>query len=168
MLSSFSALSKTICVYRFSCAFCLRLREQQCLLICRRPGRTRHNHSNPTALFGRVDFNISQNNSLNVQYTYSRLHGQNFNFDNNTTVVSSAAENNYGRISSSNGLKVALVSVINPNVVNELRGQIATDNRLEDPNSTAPQTTISDFGQLGGDTGRPRLSRPGVFSSRTI
>jgi hypothetical protein len=119
--------------------------------------------NNPTALFGRVDFNISQNNSLNVQYTYSRLHGQNFNFDNNTTVVSSAAENNYGRIGSSNGLKVALVSVINPNVVNELRGQIATDNRLEDPNSTAPQTTISDFGQLGGDTGRPRL-----FETRRI
>lgn len=113
--------------------------------------------NNPTALFGRVDVNLTKRNSLNLQYTYSRLHGQNFNFDNNTTIVSSAAENNYERTSSSNGFKAALVSVLNSNVVNEVRGQVATDNRLEDPNVDAPQVTISDFGQLGGDTGRPRL-----------
>lgn len=113
--------------------------------------------NDPTALFGRVDLNLTKRNSLNLQYTYSRLHGQNFNFDNNTTIVSSAAENNYERINSSNGLKAALVSVVNSNVVNEARGQIATDNRLESPNSKTPQVTIADFGQLGGDTARPRL-----------
>lgn len=113
--------------------------------------------NNPTALFGRVDWNLTKRNSLNLQYTYSRLHGQNFNFDNNTTIVSSASENNYERVSSSNGFKAALVSVVNSNVVNEARGQIATDDRLESPNTNAPQVTIADFGQLGGDTARPRL-----------
>ena len=113
--------------------------------------------NNPTALFGRVDWNISKNESLNLQYTYSRLRGENFNFDNNTTIVSNAAENNYKRISSSNGFKAALVSVVNANLVNEARGQIATDNRLESPNSNSPQTTIADFATLGGDTARPRL-----------
>src|SRR5262249_56098506 len=116
-----------------------------------------------TALFGRVDLNLSKRNTLNLQYTYSRLRGQNFNFDNNTTIVSAAAENNYERISSSNGFKGALVSIINPNVVNEARGQIATDNRLEDPNTHGPQSTIADFGTLGGDTARPRL-----FEARRI
>jgi hypothetical protein len=113
--------------------------------------------NNPTALFGRVDWNVSKANSLNLQYNYSRLHGENFNFDNNTTIVSNAAENNYERISSSNGFKAALVSIASANVVNEARFQVATDNRLESPNSNSPQTTISDFGTLGGDTARPRL-----------
>jgi len=112
--------------------------------------------NDPRALFGRVDVNVSRNNTLNLQYTYSRLHGQNFNFDNNTTITSAAAENNYERISSSNGFKAALVSIVNANVVNEARGQIATDNRLESPNTNGPQITISDFATLGGDTARPR------------
>ncbi len=121
------------------------------------------NGNNPTALFARVDVNLSKNNTLNLQYTYSHLHGQNFNFDNNTTIVSNAEENNYERIGSSNGFKAALVSIVNTKLVNEVRGQIATDNRLEQPNSTAPQTTIADFGQIGGDTARPRL-----FNTRRI
>jgi hypothetical protein len=119
--------------------------------------------NNPTALFGRVDVNVSKRNTLNLQYTYSRLHGKNFNFDNNTTIVSAGAQNNYERIGSSNGFKAGLVSVVDANVVNEVRGQIATDNRLESPNTDGPQSTISDFGTLGGDTARPRL-----FDTRRI
>ena len=74
--------------------------------------------NNPTALFGRVDWNLSKTHSLNFQYTYSRLHGENFNFDNNTTIVSTAASTNFKRSSSSNGFKAALVSVISPNTIN--------------------------------------------------
>jgi hypothetical protein len=119
--------------------------------------------NNPTALFGRMDWNLSKTHSLNLQYTYSRLRGENFNFDNNTTIVSAAASNNYKRISSSNGFKAALVSVLNPNVVNEARGQVATDNRLESPNANTPQISIADFGTLGGDTARPRLFKTTRF-----
>ena len=113
--------------------------------------------NNPTAFFGRVDWNLSKKNSLNLQYAYSRLRGENFNFDNNTTIVSNAAENNYERTSSSNGFKASLVSTAGAKVVNEARFQAATDNRFESPNSNSPQITISDFGTLGGDTARPRL-----------
>ena len=44
-----------------------------------------------------------------------------------------------------------------PTVINELRGQIATDSRDESPNSNNAQITINGFGTLGGDSGRPRV-----------
>jgi hypothetical protein len=88
-----------------------------------------------------------------------RLHGQN-NFDNNTTIVSAAAENNYDQFEQRFQSSVSVV--VSPMVVNEARFQIATDKRLEDRIPT-PQSTISDFGQLGGDTARPPL-----FEARRI
>jgi len=111
--------------------------------------------NNPTALFGRTDFILNQANTLNVQYTYTRLRGENFNFDN--PQQDAATTNNYTRRNSSNGLKGSLVSVLSSRVVNEFRSQIATDNRLEEPNTTLPQVSISSFGTIGGDAGRPRL-----------
>jgi len=110
--------------------------------------------NNPTALFARSDFTLNQSNNLNVQYTYTRMRGENFNFD--SPRQESAETTNYARVGSSNGLKASLVSVLGATVVNEVRGQVATDNRLEDPNSNVPQVTISSFGTLGGDSGRPR------------
>lgn len=111
--------------------------------------------NNPTALFGRTDFILNQANTLNVQYTYTRFRGENFNFD--TARQDTAVEGNYTRKNSSNGLKGALVSVINPRTVNEIRAQVATDNRLEEPNSTDGQAVVVGFGTLGGDRARPRL-----------
>jgi len=111
--------------------------------------------NNPTAVFERTDFILDQKNTLNVQYTYTRFRGENFNFDNARQDV--AVESNYARKNSSVGLKGSLVSVSNPNVINEIRAQVATDNRLEEPNSTNAQAVISGFGTLGGDRARPRL-----------
>src|SRR6185295_1564975 len=59
------------------------------------------------------------------------------------------------RDSSSAGLKGGLTSVFG-GVLNDLRGQIATDNRDELPNSRLASITITGFGNLGGDSGRPR------------
>ncbi len=89
-----------------------------------------------------------------MQYTYTRFRGENFNFDNPRQDV--AVEGNYTRRNSSNGLKGSLVSVLSPKFVNEVRAQIGTDNRLEDPNSTIGQAVIANFGTLGGDRARPR------------
>ncbi len=111
--------------------------------------------NNPTALFGRTDFILNQANTLNVQYTYTRFRGENFNFDNPRQ--DTAVESNYTRRNSSNGLKGSLVSVLNPKTVNEVRAQIATDNRIEQPNSTNGQAVVAGFGTLGGDRARPRL-----------
>ena len=111
--------------------------------------------NNPTALFGRTDFILNQANTLNVQYTYTRFRGENFNFDN--ARQDTAVESNYTRNNSSNGLKGSLVTVFNPNVINEIRAQVATDNRIEEPNSTMGQAVVAGFGTLGGDRARPRL-----------
>lgn len=110
--------------------------------------------NNPTALFARTDFVLSNSHTLNVQYTHTRLRGENFNFD--SPRIDQAESANYARVASSNGLKTALVSVMNPNVVNEVRFQVATDYRVEDPNLESPSFIIANFGQLGGDHGRPR------------
>jgi hypothetical protein len=111
--------------------------------------------NNPTAVFARTDFILNPTNTLNIQYTFTRLRGENFNFDN--VLQTTAATANYTRKNSSNGIKSSLVTIFNPNLINEIRAQIATDNRLESPNSTSPQISIAGFGTLGGDTGRPRV-----------
>lgn len=110
--------------------------------------------NNPTALFGRTDFVLNEANTLNVQYTYTRFRGENFNFD--TARQDTAVDSNYTRVNSSNGLKTSLVSVLNTKAVNEARFQIATDNRVEEPNSTSGQAVVAGFGTLGGDRARPR------------
>ncbi len=111
--------------------------------------------NNPTALFGRVDFAVTPKNSLNIQYSYTRFRGENFSFENPRQDI--AVEGNYTRENTSSGLKGSLVSVINPKFINEIRAQVATDNRLESPNSTIGQAVVAGFGSLGGDRARPRL-----------
>ncbi len=98
---------------------------------------------------------MNPKNTLNVQYTYTRFRGENFNFDNPRQ--DTAVEANYTRENSSNGVKGSLVTVFSPQVINEIRSQFATDNRLEEPNTTAGQGVVVGFGTLGGDRGRPRL-----------
>src|SRR6185436_7863676 len=114
-----------------------------------------HGSNNPTALFGRTDFILTPKNTLNAQYTYTRFRGENFSFD--TAQQDIAVDGNYTRKNSSNGIKSSLISVLSSKVVNEFRGQVATDYRLEQPNSTAGQAVIASFGTLGGDRARPRL-----------
>src|SRR5262249_52995146 len=102
--------------------------------------------NNPTALFARTDFNVSPHHTVNLQYTYTRLRGENFNFD--SAQATDAPTTNYTRTGESNGLKGALVSVLRSNLVNEIRGQVATDNRNEVPNVSLAQISITGFGKL--------------------
>lgn len=111
--------------------------------------------NNPTAVFGRLDANVASNQTLNVQSTFSRLRGENFNFDSPQQDVAESA--NYTRKNRSVGVKAGWQSVIGSTMVHEVRGQIATDNRDEAPNQSVPQIVITGFGTLGGDTGRPRV-----------
>ncbi|QQS31777.1 MAG: TonB-dependent receptor [Acidobacteriota bacterium] len=110
--------------------------------------------NNPTATFTRIDWALNPRHSLKVQHTYTRFRGENFNFENPRQNV--AVEGNYTRKNTSNGIKSGLVSVINPNLINEFRFQVATDKRLEDPNTNIGQAVIANFGTLGGDRSRPR------------
>src|SRR5207244_9144504 len=78
----------------------------------------------------------------------------NFNFD--SLQLNQAVTTNFLRKSESAGVKTGLTSVLGSSMLNEIRGQIATDNRDEIPNSRLAQVTITGFGNLGGDSGRPR------------
>ncbi len=110
--------------------------------------------NNPTAIFGRTDFVLTPENTLNIQYSYTRFRGENFSFENPRQDI--AVESNYTRKNSSNGLKASLVTVFTPQIINEMRAQVGTDKRLEEPNTSAGQAVVVGFGTLGGDRGRPR------------
>jgi hypothetical protein len=110
--------------------------------------------NNPTAAFGRSDIVLGSTGLLNVQGTYTHLRGENFNYD--SLQLNQAVTTNFTRKSESMGLKSGLTSVFGRSMLNEIRGQIATDNRDELPNVRSALVTITGFGNLGGDSGRPR------------
>ena len=110
--------------------------------------------NNPTAAFARADVVVGSNGLLNVQGTNTHLHGENFNFD--SLQLNQAVTTNFMRKSESAGLKAGLTSVVGAGMLNEVRGQVATDNRDEFPNSRSALVVITGFGNLGGDSGRPR------------
>ncbi len=111
--------------------------------------------NNPTAFFGRVDAVLSSAHTLNIQPMYTRLTGENFNFDSPRQTTAATA--NFTRRASSVAVKASLTSVLSSRLLSDLRAQVATDDRLEDPNSNLAQVTINGFGTFGGDSGRPRL-----------
>ena len=114
-----------------------------------------HGTNNPSAVFARLDVGLSSAHRLNVQYTYSRLRGENFNFD--SPPIDQAEETNYLRTTVSYGAKATLASTIGTSLLNELTAQYGTDNRLEQPNLSRPLIVIAGFGTIGGDGARPRV-----------
>ena len=114
-----------------------------------------HGTNNPTSLFGRLDAALSAKHTLNIQPMYTRLTGENFNFD--SPQLDAAISANFTRRATSVAVKSSLLSVFTSSLVSEIRAQVATDDRLEEPNTSAAQVVITGFGTLGGDTGRPRL-----------
>ncbi|HXG55243.1 MAG TPA: TonB-dependent receptor [Vicinamibacterales bacterium] len=114
-----------------------------------------HGTNNPTALFIRSDLRVTEHNRLDLQYTYSRLTGRNFNFD--SPQISAAVTNNFTRRTESHAVKAGLLTVLSSTLLNEARVQYATDDRTEEPNTNLPQIVINGFGTIGGDSGRPRF-----------
>ena len=110
--------------------------------------------NNPTAVFGRVDVVLGSAGLLNIQGTYTHLHGQNFNFD--SLQLNQAVTTNFTRITESRSVKAGLTSMFGPGLLNEIRAQVATDPRDEIPNVKSALISITGFGNLGGDAGRPR------------
>lgn len=119
--------------------------------------------NDPLALFGRVDFNINQNNTVNFQYTHSRFRGDNFvALDEGITLTD--RQNEIERTGKSHGFKASAVSVLTPAIVNEFRVQRATDDRLEEANVAGPEIRIDGIGlpgssnaRIGGNNARPRI-----------
>ena len=105
--------------------------------------------NNPLVAFGRLDYQLSAKNSLNLQYTYAAQYGLSFNVSSGLTNIS--ATNNSLLDRESQGVKAGWTSVITPSLLNEVRGQYAYDNRFQPPASTLPEVDFSDnWAQLGG------------------
>jgi len=114
--------------------------------------------NDPLAIFARTDFILNDNNTLNFQFTHSSLTAKNFiAIDEGITITDVAATQNVVRKGSSNGIKGSLVTIFSADLINELKGQIATDNRREDSNIAGPDIRISGIGRLGGSNSRPRV-----------
>ena len=110
---------------------------------------------NPTAAFGRLDWRLSDRHRVNLQYTFSRLSAKNSNFE--SPQLDAAEEANFTRRTTSHSVKIGLLTMASPYVVNELRLQYARDDRAENPNTLGPGTVISGFGSFGSDFDRPRF-----------
>ena len=65
--------------------------------------------NNPTSVFTRSDLRLSERNHIDLQYTYSRLTGKNFNFD--SPQVDVAATANFTRRTESHAVKAGLQTV---------------------------------------------------------
>jgi carboxypeptidase family protein len=118
--------------------------------------------NNPLVGFVRIDTQIAPSHNLNVQYTYSSLGGLNFSVKN--ALTNQAVTNNNVLTRRSQGIKVALTSVLSRSVVNEIRAQTANDDRFQRPASPLPQiaagrpTTAPSTDRFGG----PRQVQLGV------
>ncbi len=125
----------------------------------------RNSTNDPTAFFAKTDFILNQNNTLNFQYQYSRLRGENFGaYVDGLAEVDDVASAEYERVGSSHGFKTSLVTIINENIVNEVRAQVASDYRNEENNVAGPEFRIDGIGsrpgsssaRFGGSSSRPR------------
>ena len=106
--------------------------------------------NNPLVSFGRLDYSLSPNTTVNLQYTYASQNGLNFGGQSGQT--NQASTNNTILDRASQGLKTAVTTVVSPNMLHELRAQWAYDNRTQKPNSDLAQVTVNDFGTLGGSS----------------
>lgn len=104
--------------------------------------------NNPLVAFGRIDYHLNAENIFNIQYTYAAQNGLNFGGASGQT--SAASTNNTILDRASQGVKIAWTQVVRPTLVNEVRGQWAYDNRIQQPNSTLAEIAINDLGTLGG------------------
>ena len=105
--------------------------------------------NNPLVAFGRLDYQLSQKHSLNLEYTYAAQFGLTFNGPTGQT--NAAVTNNLELDRASQGVKGAWTAVLTPALINEVRGQWAYDNRLFSPTSRLPEVDFSDnWAVLGG------------------
>src|SRR6266700_2466751 len=106
--------------------------------------------NNPLVAFGRLDYQLGQKNTLNLQYTYAAQYGLNFGGVSGQT--NAASTNNTILDRASQGVKGGLTTLLTPVIVNEFRAQWVYDNRTQTPVSPLAQVDVTDFGTLGGSS----------------
>ena len=107
-------------------------------------------NSNPTAVFARTDVLLNQNNTLNLQFDYNRLHAT--NVDDGSTRSIASFDNSSALTGTSYWVRGNLTTVFGGQLVNQVLAQWAQDQRTMTPNSTTPEYVINGFGILGGSS----------------
>jgi hypothetical protein len=108
-----------------------------------------------TSLFARLDHSLTTKHVLNVDFLFANLDAQNFGLVPRTN--DQAESTNYDRKASSMAVKSSLVSAFSSSWLNELRGQAASDERIEAPNLTTAMINITGVGSIGGEVAHPRI-----------
>ncbi len=107
-------------------------------------------NSNPTAVFARTDVLLNQNNTLNLQFDYNRLHATDV-ADGSTRSIASN-DNSSALTGTSYWVRGNLTTVFGGSMVNQVLAQWAQDQRTMTPNATTPEYVINGFGILGGSS----------------
>ena len=108
-----------------------------------------------TSIFARLDHSLTSKHILNVDFLFADLDALNFGQVPRTNDM--AESNNFDRKGSSMAVKTSLVSAFNSNWLNELRGQAASDERIEIANDPGAAITITGVGIIGGEVAHPRI-----------
>ncbi len=111
--------------------------------------------NNVTSAFGRLDHSLTSKHMLNVDFLYANLDAKNFALSPRTNDISEGT--NFDRQGSSAATKVSLVSAFSSSLLNELRGQYATDYRFEEPNVQSAMVVITGVGTFGTEVTHPRM-----------
>ena len=111
--------------------------------------------NNVTSAFGRLDHSLTSKHMLNADFLYVNLDAKNFALSPRTNDISEGT--NFDRQGSSAAVKVSMVSAFSSSLLNELRGQVATDNRFEEPNVQQALVVITGVGTLGTEVTHPRM-----------
>ena len=107
--------------------------------------------SDPTSVFTRADFLLSQANTLNLQFNFNRVNASNVDLDGSTRSLASA-DNSASLTGDSYWVRGNLTTVLSSTKVNQFLAQWAQDQRTLTPNSTSPEFVINGFGVLGGNS----------------
>lgn len=111
--------------------------------------------NNVTSAFARFDHSLTSKHMLNVDFLYANLDARNFALSPRTNDI--AESTNFDRQGSSAAVKGSLVSAFSSALLNELRGQFATDYRFEQPNAQSAMIVIAGVGTIGTEVTHPRL-----------
>src|SRR5258707_2097034 len=107
------------------------------------------------AAFARFDQSLTSKHMLNVDFLFANLDAKNFALSPRTNDIAETV--NFDRQGSSEAIKGSLVSAFRSSLLNELRGQFATDHRFEQPNAQSSLIVITGVGTLGTEVTHPRL-----------
>jgi carboxypeptidase family protein len=111
--------------------------------------------NNVTSAFARFDHSLTSKHMLNLDFLYANLDAKDFALSPRTNDISE--QTNFDRQGSSGAVKASLVSAFSSGLLNELRGQVATDYRFEEPNAQSSMVVITGVGTIGTEVTHPRM-----------